>query len=197
MTLETIATHVDLADLDRELSRLLRVPVAGVTGTRPPPGGFSTSEMDCMQDFVDRLPPGTVPASGGCLGVDGIVTRMAGARNLRTLAFLAYDTRQTDWSALEDAGTDIIRTGVGLLARNRIIVSKSETVDAFGLYLPHSQIRSGTWACARFAQSVNKLARITVFRPNGIVDRPVVQEPGRIFCLCSYRPCHCGRSPIQ
>ena len=134
--------------------------------------------------------------SGGCLGVDGVMTRLAAEAGLQTTAYLATDTRQTDWAALKAADTVLIRTGLGLRERNQPLVDGVQRMYAIGLRVPSLQPRSGTWACARIAQAQGKLDTVVVLRVKHNDGPLVISQQARMYCLCNTARCSCRRLKI-
>lgn len=165
--------------------------VVGWTGTRPPQGGFTPAELELIHSQVAQYESDVLVVTGGCEGVDAEITLAAHRRGLATRAVLPYQgVNTTAWQVIRTCNTDIVRTDLGFLDRDRQIVQETLRMHAIGLFEPKRAPHSGTWATARMAQRAGTLRDLIVLRPQP-GGEPWVLE-GKDWCLCQGRRCACG-----
>lgn len=116
-----------------------------------------------MQAWIDRtvqaLPDDTVVITGGCVGVDAYVARIASCRGLHVHTILPANRREVDPDWQRYCLTyQAMPPGTTYRERNMAIVNAADRMVAVPRYdEAHPRaIRSGTWMTIRLARATRK-----------------------------------------
>lgn len=128
---------------------------------------MTTAQHVFITERILALPRGTVVVTGGCIGVDALIARVAYESGyLRVHAILPSDHRQVDQEWQRYCHTSYqMPPGTSYRQRDREVVHDGDNLLAFPMYDewnhasstgdPRS-IRSGTWMTVRIARRLNK-----------------------------------------
>lgn len=140
--------------------------MVGFTGTRNVP----TAMLPRIRRIVEALPEGTGVVTGGCVGVDAIVARVANQRGLHVHTVLPADRSRVDRAWADHCSTyEEMPAGTDYRARNTRIVELSDEIIAIPEAPEHDprSRRSGTWMTVRIARRAGKPVQEKVLAEGG------------------------------
>lgn len=133
--------------------------VYGFTATRQ----VRACDLDLIRDVILTLPSKILVVTGGCIGGDAVIARMARKRGLDVHTILPANRAQVDpdW-AQHCTSFQEMPPGTDYRDRNQAIVRMSDTIIGFPQFSetdPRSR-RSGTWMTLRLARRAEKSVEI-------------------------------------
>jgi hypothetical protein len=136
----------------------------GFTGTR----NLHHGDVDRIYAIVQALPGDAIYITGGCVGVDATVARIAYGLGRQVLTVVPADRSRVDpdWEQYCNESWELGPTST-YRDRNTLIVETSNRLIAFPEY-PEDHARSkrsGTWQTIRMARSAGKPVEIHILRP--------------------------------
>jgi hypothetical protein len=112
--------------------------------------------------------PGDALVQGGCVDVDAFAAKHAHELGMHVTTLLALHRDWTDIDTVEKYSDEVIETGLGYWARDRLEVKRSDKVLAFPMYEQRrSSPQSGTWHTWNASKLALKHCALVTIRPDG------------------------------
>jgi predicted Rossmann-fold nucleotide-binding protein len=129
--------------------------VIGISGTR----SLNDDRAAAVTAVIETLPKDATVVTGGCVGVDAHVARVAYGLGLHVVTILPADRKAVDpdWRRFCHEYEEML-PGSTYRDRNRRIVQRSDQLLAFPLYPEKDarSTRSGTWQTVRIARNMGR-----------------------------------------
>lgn len=134
----------------------------GFTGTRE---GLTSAQRDALREVLRALAPSVV-AHGDCVGGDATAHAVARGLGIAVELHPPSIAALRAWCAMREG--EVVCDPLPYLTRNCALVDATEVLVACPREEHGETLRSGTWACARYARRRNRL--VVVVRPSGRVE---------------------------
>lgn len=138
------------------MKQVNKVSKVGITGTRQ---GMSSEQRKALYEILTGIHPKELHM-GDCIGVDAEAAIMAKGLGVRIVSHPPISTKYRAFVAYDEE-----RPVAEYLVRNERIVNETELL--IGVPRTHrEQLRSGTWACIRYARKIRRMTCIIYPRGN-------------------------------
>lgn len=137
---------------------IMQYEKVGITGTR---AGMTDQQRKGLYDLLSEWKPKWMH-QGDCIGVDAQAVEMARALDIMIVSHPPFDPKYRAFAYF-----DVEKKPMAYLLRNEMIVNASQVLIGMPR-LTREQLRSGTWACIRYARVVQKPHYIIY--PNGRLE---------------------------